>query len=443
MRTARRSALTRPTTSAGGREAAPGTAGGNAQRAWRLVGWRPVRWGIAVAAVLASLGWAVVSVWPPGPLNPRTTCVYTAGSRSALNSFDQLTGQQVNCVLLYNDANTTWSEWAKPWFTDSPGGDTDWRQWLSADPAARRVVLSQEVVPDGVPSNWREIGAAGGYDGYARQLAANLVAAGMGNAVIRLGHEMNGTWYHDALGNDPAQYGAWAAYWARIVTAMRSVPGAKFLFDWNVNAGYRNIPLDDYYPGDSVVDVIGVDVYDSGMPGHPRDPAVRWTRLDHEPGGLAQVVAFARRHGKPLSVPEWGVVNASGGGLGDDPAYVTGIADTIKDNNVVYQAYFDRPVGGVMALKDAPRSLQLWVKYFGPHGPLSGRSWLWSVGHAADRWIASAQQRSGDALGDRVPAVLGQPAVVTPRAAGIRLDEIGGEPCLDRLGYRGGGRLAD
>ena len=81
---------------------------------------------------------------------------------------------------------------------------------------------------------------------------------------------MNGTWYHDSLGNDPAQYGDWSAYWARIVKVMRSVSGAHFLFDWNVNAGYRNIPLASYYPGDSVVDVIGIDIYDSGMPGNPR-----------------------------------------------------------------------------------------------------------------------------------------------------------------------------
>jgi hypothetical protein len=346
------------------------------RRAARQVVRHPVRWSVAIAAVLAGVAWwTTVSVLLSGPVDTKTTCVYTAGSRSALTSFDELTGTQVNCVLLYNDANTTWSEWAKPWFSDSGGGDADWRQWLSADRATRRVVISQELVPDRVPANWREIGAAGGYDGYARRLAANLVAAGMGNAVIRLGHEMNGTWYHDGLGTDPAQYTDWTAYWARIVTAMRSVPGARFLFDWNVNAGYRDIPLGDYYPGDSVVDVIGIDVYDSGMPGNPRDPAVRWTRLDHEPGGLAQIVAFARRHGKPLSVPEWGVVDASGKGLGDNPAYVAGIAGVVRDNDVVYQAYFDRAVGGVMVLKDAPESLRLWMKYFGAQGALRGRPW--------------------------------------------------------------------
>ncbi len=359
--------------------------------------------GLVAATLLAGVGWALFYFLFPGPLDTKTTCLYTAGSVSALTSFARLTGRPVNCVLLFNDANTTWAEWDKPWFTEPSAADADWRGWLRADPAGRRVVLSQEMVPDDVPSNWRELGAAGAYDGYARQLAASLVAAGMGNAVVRLGHEMNGTWYHDSLGNDPAQYGDWSAYWARIVRAMRSVPGAHFLFDWNVNAGYRNIPPASYYPGDSVVDVIGIDMYDSGMPGNPRNPAVRWARLNSEPGGLAELVAFARKHGKPLSFPEWGVVDASGGGVGDDPAYVTGIASAIKDNDVVYQVYFDRATGGVMMLKDAPRSLRLWVKYFGPRGLIQGRPWL--PGYIAG--LFSAQERSGNPFGDRFPTVLG------------------------------------
>jgi hypothetical protein len=334
-----------------------------------MVGW-------LVAAAIVVGGGLGISAWLPHPLNTKTTCLYTGGGLSAVTAFARLTGRPVNCVLLYNDANTTWSEWAKPWFTEPATGDVDWQRWLRSRPDVRRVVLSQEVVPDDVPSNWRELGAAGAYDQYARQLAANLVAAGMGHAVIRLGHEMNGTWYHDSVGSDPAHYGDWAAYWARIARAMRSVPGAQFLFDWNVNAGYRNIPLGSYYPGDSVVDVIGVDIYDSGMPGNPRNPAARWARLDGEQGGLAQIAAFARKHGKPLSFPEWGVVNTAGGGLGDDAAYTTGIAGAIKANDVVYQAYFDRAVGGVMLLQDAPQSLRLWVRYFGPHGIIPGRPWL-------------------------------------------------------------------
>ena len=35
-----------------------------------------------------------------------------------------------------------------------------------------------------------------------------------------------------------------------------SVSSAHFLFDWNVNARYRDIPLADYYPGNAYVDMV-------------------------------------------------------------------------------------------------------------------------------------------------------------------------------------------
>jgi hypothetical protein len=308
----------------------------------------------------------------PRSLNTKTTCVYVGGSTSGLAGFAKLTGEPVTCALMYNDSSMTWSQWANPWFTQPKYG---WQPWLNADPSVRRVVISQEMIPDQVPSNWRQLGADGAYDQYARELAANLVAAGMGDAVIRLGHEMNGGWYQDGLGNDPAQYSVWAAYWARIVKVMRSVRGANFVFDWNISTGGRDIPLASYYPGNDVVDVIGIDIYDSDVKGDPSDPAVRWARLENEPGGLAQIVAFAREHDKPLSFPEWGVVSAKAGGLGDDPTFVAGIASVVKENKVLYEAYFDRPSGGVMPLADAPRSLGSWVRYFGQQGTIKGRPW--------------------------------------------------------------------
>ena len=46
---------------------------------------------------------------------------------------------------------------------------------------------------------------------------------------------------------------------------MKSVPGANFTFDWCVNAGYRAINLNAYYPGDDVVDVVGVVAHDVGQ----------------------------------------------------------------------------------------------------------------------------------------------------------------------------------
>ena len=327
-----------------------------------------------VAVMIAGLGLGAYILWPR-PLDSKTICMYT-GSISSLETFSKLVGTQVNCSVVYNDANPGWAQWVDPWFTHPvPTADTDWSSWIKADPAVRRLVVTQEMVPDNVPANWRVLGAEGAYDGYARELATNLVKAGMANAIIRLGHEMNGTWYHDSLGNNPAQYRDWAEYWARIVRAMRSVKGADFLFDWNVNAGYRDIPLSSFYPGDNVVDMIGIDIYDAGMPGNPSNQAARWTSLYREPDGLEQIVAFARAHGKPLSVPEWGLVSKATVGSCDDPSYVRGIVATIKDNNIVYQSYFDRGEGGVLKLESCPASLSLWKQYFGGGGALSGRPW--------------------------------------------------------------------
>ena len=121
--------------------------------------------------------------------------------------------------------------------------------------------------------------------------------------------------------------------------------------------------------------MVGIDIYDAGMPGNPRNQATRCIGLYHEPDGLEQIVAFARAHGKPLSIPEWGLVSKATVGSGDDPTYVRGIVAAIKDNNIVYQPYFDGPTGGVLKLESCPASLNLWKQYFGEGGALSGRPW--------------------------------------------------------------------
>jgi hypothetical protein len=336
---------------------------------------RLMRWGVIGAAVLALTGGITYVRWPAQSLDSKTVCLYAGRDPAALSAFSRSVGWPVNCTVLFNNANPGWAGWVDPWFTHPLADGGNWVTWLKEDPAVRRVVVTQQMVPDAVPQDWRELGAAGSYDGYARRLAANLVAAGMGNAVIRLGAEMNGTWNNDSLGNDPHQYRDWAIYWARIVEAMRSVSGAHFIFDWNINAGYRDIPFDSYYPGNSVVDVVGIDVYDAGMPGNPKDPAARWQSLYREPGGLTDILAFAKTHDKPVSVPEWGLVGVTSGGGGDNPSYVNGIVRTIKDNLVLYQSYFNRAANGVLPLQDAPAALRVWKRDFGPGGAVAGRQW--------------------------------------------------------------------
>jgi hypothetical protein len=325
---------------------------------------------VAVAAGLALMAGLWLPVLATSPWqsadgaflsgNSKTNCVYPATSQTLLAQFSAATKTTFNCVVLFNNAKPEWSDWVNVWFAHPPTPDMNFVQWKNAVPG-RRLIISQPMVPDDVPANWRELGAEGDYDQYATQLATTLVAEGLGDSIIRLGWEANSSSAdpESALGTDPSQYQDWAIYWARIVRAMRAVPGADFLFDWTVNQYDQPIPLDSWYPGDDVVDIIGIDAYDSGIDNTALSPAQRWEQLSNEPDGLNAVAAFAQAHGKPMSIPEWGLVpTGAQGGAGDDPAYVAGIASFIANNDVIYSSYFEHPgEPNVIPLTDAPNSL--------------------------------------------------------------------------------------
>jgi hypothetical protein len=76
------------------------------------------------------------------------------------------------------------------------------------------------------------------------------------------------------------------------------------------------------------------------------------------PNGVNAVARFARAHHKLLSIPEWGLmprgVRWLGGG--DDPAYIDGIARTLRTNRIAYQAYFYSG-DSARQLRRSPRSL--------------------------------------------------------------------------------------
>ena len=144
--------------------------------------------------------------------------------------------------------------------------------------------------------------------------------------------------------------------------AVRAVPGAHFLFDWTVNQFYRPIPLNQSYPGNDVVDIIGIDAYDSGIYETGLSPAQRWEDLVSEPDGLNAVAAFARANGKPMSIAEWGLMpSGAEGGAGDDPTYVKGIASFIENHDFTYNSYFYQPAETrVIPLTDAPQALVVY-----------------------------------------------------------------------------------
>jgi beta-mannanase len=281
----------------------------------------------------------------------------------ALSHAELVTGLTYNCVETFTDADLTWADWVNPWITSPTRAP--FVAWKAADPSVRKLVDTQNLIPDIEVNNpnWTAECAAGDYNSYAVLFARNMISAGFGDTIIRLGHEMNGNWEYDSLGSSVADWHEWAKCFAQEVTAMRSVPGAHFLFDWSINAGYRNIPLADYYPGNAYVDMVGISFYDqSGYPLPPVGSSARWQALANEPMGLNEIYAFAARHHEPLSIPEWGTVATQG----DDASYVTHMVDFIATHDVAYEAWFDAGDFNIYQLGNlqAPKSLRAYLKLF-------------------------------------------------------------------------------
>ena len=134
----------------------------------------------------------------------------------------------VDCAMVYVSGRT-WASWVDPWFLTEKNPDENWASWVRASPPTdpRQLIVSVPLIPTGLKQTaWRRNGAAGRYRPYARRLARNLVAAGLGDAVIRLSWEANGTWNPDSIGNSGRDFAEWVQFWRKTVIAMRSVPGA-------------------------------------------------------------------------------------------------------------------------------------------------------------------------------------------------------------------------
>ncbi len=232
-------------------------------------------------------------------------------------------------------------------------------------------------------------GAQGDFDSTFVKVASNLVAAGQGDAIVRLGWEFNGGWFPWAANGSAANF---AAFYRQIVRSMRSVPGAHFAFEWNPSLGNLWVgDLADYYPGNHYVDLVGLDVYDSAWAYYPGEPT-EFATLESEPFGLDWLAAFAAEHRKPIVIPEWGLgwgPSAPGSGPvtapgqetsgGDDPAFVSDMARWISSHDVLeatFWDYQDLPGGGasqdVLVSGDNPHTATALRQSFGLDGIAAG-----------------------------------------------------------------------
>ncbi len=174
--------------------------------------------------------------------------------------------------------------------------------------------------------------AAGRNDGEYRLVAEYLVEAGYGDAIIRLGHEYDGDWApYSARDNAEAYVAAF-----RHVHDVLSDVSPSFRFDWTSTAAHFVEYGPAAYPGDDVVDVIGLDIY--WRDAEPIDDEM-WQRR-FEPV-LRAHLEFAQERGKPVSYPEWGRAFA------DESKFVEFMYGWFSQlprtgpGNLEYQAYFN------------------------------------------------------------------------------------------------------
>lgn len=227
----------------------------------------------------------------------------------------------------------------------------DWAEWRRAEDDRLFVLnVPMQARNEGRVSDYQvarliRAGAEGEFDRHFRRLAERLVEVGVPDTVIVLGWEMNGTTYTHRCAPDPEN---WKVYWKRIVNTMRAVPGQKFKFDFAPNRGTDAIGWTRCYPGDDVVDIIGMDSYDQG-PGRTFDEQIS------QPYGLQDHVDFAEAHGKQISYPEWGLFRR-----GDNPEYVRRMLKWIEQQKPLYHTITDYCPHGVWQCKQNPESTKVF-----------------------------------------------------------------------------------
>lgn len=274
--------------------------------------------------------------WPSGAFSGPTLADH--------KEFGQWRGRKIDTAL-YFAAQETWEAMENPaYLTSQYAMDPSITPVISYAlwPVTERGGLGQDATPVEIGKAVYPMAAAGAFDEHWVTLAENLIAQGLPDAIIRPGWEFNGNWYRwSATGDTGARQ--FAEYFRRIVTAMRSVPGADFRFTWCPVQANGGLDLAKAYPGDAFVDSIGFDVYNTIFKAGA-DQDEQWELIKGIKYGLEWQLSFANKHDKPISFPEWAgylsPTNPRGSG-GDDTNFIREMFAWMVKHPPAYENYFD------------------------------------------------------------------------------------------------------
>jgi hypothetical protein len=258
-----------------------------------------------------------------------------AHDSSKADAFAQMRAAGLDLVSVH-PTRGSWAQTLNPWWLDKT-------QAYRTQPGVRLEIA--------VPSYAYDLGVKAAQSAQWKQFGQQLVARGEPDAIIRLAWEMNlPQWRHACT---PSNKRAWVARWREAVTALRSVPGQRFTIAFISNEGptQTGLQADGCWPGDSYVDVVGVDYYDQWEP--IRTGAERDARFARD-RGLGWWLSFARSHGKRFALPEWGVSSGTqwaGHAGGDNPFFVRSVYGWLSANrqHVAYEGYFEEAASFVVS----------------------------------------------------------------------------------------------
>jgi Ca2+-binding RTX toxin-like protein len=249
--------------------------------------------------------------------------VYAGNSVTKVQAFEQWLGKKADVVLTHL-------------------GIESWKDFIGSVSHLSRDVWSQVDTPVvwSLPLNVKgtalEDAAAGDFNSYYKTAAEWIDRYSTSEKIyIRPGWEFNGYWMPwSAEGKEQAFIDAFR----QLVNTFRSVSD-RFEFEWTVNIGNFGMDPADAYPGDSYVDIVGMDFYHNPA-WDPADPLRAWHQMAYREYGLKWLEDFASAHGKPTAYSEWGVMTDN------MQPYLDLVADWFESHDVAYQIYWDANAGG-------------------------------------------------------------------------------------------------
>jgi len=331
-------------------------------------------------------------------------------SQPAMQSFEQNFDQFVAAMGKTPTYMNTFVDYSQDWDTwvDNAG----WSAW-SWTKSNRSLHLTPVIGIPMLPNSYFNNESAGLDEIIAGQhddVFAGIVKAWAGQNFttlhLRIGWEMNGGWYAWSW-NGPNNTGGivtkWIQAWRHIATVVRSVSGVNVFNTWNpCVASWSPFDIQNGYPGDDVVDVIGLDIYSPVWPGDLYNweenngtldknisvwvqssvnrehywsypGANQWAPTSLAGWGMVAHLQFAKLHNKPISFCESGVGLSPPyppQGIADDgdfPTYVKNMVDA-ANLDFLYINIWDVNVGdGGWCFSDGskPAAAASWKAAFG------------------------------------------------------------------------------